>query len=182
MIKENNRINFNELFRLVVRKTDGIAKTTLRKMVNDLKEQGKVYELEGSGKQVHLLTADMKRIRFEMRNLSLFDEELQKHEKRLERLDKIIGKLDPRDAILMFSRFVRMGWSLDLLFFESHDLYHEKEFQELFRRYENLKRQFFEMVYKVSSHKKGMMDEFNDDVRHYAKNAEIDFDNDLEDF
>jgi hypothetical protein len=180
MIKNNDRINFNELFRLVNKESDGIARTTLRKVIDDLIEQKKIAEIHVGERK--LFTSNTAIIKYERNQLKKFNKLLSAHEKRLKKLEKIIDTLDRSDLLFMLSRFVRMIWPLDLMFYEIYSTYHEKDFEGYFKRLDQLKRDFFEIVFDVTFLEKGMLREFEDLVFSYSNDAEVDFDADLESF
>ncbi len=181
IIKNNDRINFNRLFELVKKESDGIAKVTLRKIADDLIEQKKIAEIK-VGKQPKLFTANISIIKYERNQLKKFNKLLSAHEKRLKKLERIIDTLDRSDLLFMLSRFVRMIWPLDLMFYETYSTYHEEDFEEYFKRLDQLKRDFFEIVFDVTLFNKGMLQEFDDLVFSYSDDAEADFDADLESF
>lgn len=181
IIKNNDRINFNRLFELVKKESDGIAKVTLRKIADDLIEQKKIAEIK-VGKQPKLFTANISIIKYEKNQLKKFNKLLLQHEKRLKKLERIIDTLDRADLLFMLSRFVRMIWPLDLMFYEIYSTYHEKDFEEYFKRLDKLKRNFFEIVFDVTFLEKGMLREFEEMVFQYSDDAEYEFDADLESF
>jgi len=181
-IKANDRISFNQLFEKVKKIGDGMAKATLRKAVNRLIEDGKIEEIQISGKQNVMFTDKIKLVREEGRKLRKFQKLLKQNRKRLDDLREILPFLDPSDAYFMFGRFVRLMWPYDLMFFNKRKQYYDEEFQQMFFDFDKLKKEFYELVNIAISTKKLTMKSFTDSVFSYSDDAKGDFDADMESF
>ncbi len=182
IIKKNDRIGFNELFRRIEKTEDGLGRDTLGRALNHLIEDGKIEKIQIVGRQNVMYTDKIKLVKEEERKLRKFQRLLKENRKRLDDLREILYFLDPADAYFMFGRFVRLMWPYDLLFFEKRKPYYDIEFQQMFSDFDRLKKEFFELVNIAISTNKLTMKDFSESVFSYSDDAKDDFDADMESF
>ena len=181
-IRDNDSIGFNELCKgLEKQAKTRMSRNTITKILDELITDGRIHK-KTRGQRLQL-TAKIKEVKTEEKNLKKFDRMMIKFEKKLKRLSRAMTdfKLYPADKVTLLRRFAMAFRSLDLELYTLDQISTEEEIQQRIHRLNEFNKKFFKLVWNDSEDKE-VYEMLLNDLKNTSNDYEMDFDAELEDW